>query len=83
MDSWVTHVSTTEHNVATSSKAVRDAIAAAGVTADQLAHRTGIACTAIDRKLAARAPFTLPELTRIARYLDVPASSLLAPGRVA
>lgn len=59
---------------------IRDAIEAAGLSKRQVALRSGIAPTTLDRKLSGQTDFTLTELHRLAKALGVSVSSLLPAG---
>lgn len=73
-------MSNADHYRAQVSKAVRSAIEAADVTPLDVAHGAAIPSIRLSRRLAGDSPFTVPELTRIARYLAIPVGSLTAPG---
>lgn len=58
-------------------RAVRDAVAAAGVSGNQLSKRMGRAQSYVSLRLQGRRAWTLDELDEIARIIDVPISELM------
>jgi transcriptional regulator with XRE-family HTH domain len=59
---------------------VRQAIEAAGLSKRQVAIRSGLAPTTLDRKLSGRTDFTLTELHALSVALDVEIYSLIPSG---
>lgn len=57
--------------------AVRDAVAAAGVSGNQLSKQMGRAQSYVSLRLQGRRAWTLDELDEIARIIDVPISELM------
>lgn len=56
---------------------IRAGLARRRVTQDQLAAAIGISQATMSRRLAGTQPFTVPELERVAAFLDVPLGSLV------
>lgn len=64
-------------------RAVRGAMATAGLTIGQLATETGISLSTLSRRVNGTLPFTFPELVQIAAVCDVRVSDLaLAAERI-
>jgi uncharacterized protein (DUF2384 family) len=62
--------------------AVIRAIAAAGTSVNAVAAGTGIPQATMSRRVNG-SPFSLPELSRIAQFLDIPVGQLSDPQRAA
>lgn len=58
---------------------VRDALVAAERTTAWLSTKTGIPATTLARKLNGHSDFTIAEIARLAKALNVPAADLLPP----
>lgn len=58
-------------------RAVKGAIAAAGLTQADVSERTGIALNTLSRRVNGTIPFTFPELVRIARATGVRVADLV------
>lgn len=57
--------------------AIREAMAARGLTQTTLAERLGLTQPAVSARLSGRTPITVDELRTIAAALGVPVSSLI------
>lgn len=66
-------------NTATAAK-VTAAFASAGITRRELSLASGIPYTSLYRKLHAQSPFTVPEISAVARVLNVEPDSLIEFG---
>lgn len=65
-------------------RAVRGAIATAGLSLSEAADQTDIALSTLSRRVNGTLPFTFPELVRVALLCDVKVSDLaLAAERIA
>lgn len=65
-------------------RAVRGAVATAGLTLAEAAEQTGIALSTLSRRVNGTLPFTFPELVKVAMVCGVKVSDLaLAAERIA
>lgn len=62
-----------------SARCIRALLAARGESIETLANQTGIAHSTLKRRLSGRSPFTIDELSYIAKHFGVSVAQLIAP----
>lgn len=66
-----------EGTTARIAETVRSAVEASGVTQAKLAQAIGVSVTTIERRMTGKRAFTINEILKIARLLDVSPASLI------
>lgn len=75
----VCHMQATPTYTEAVARAVADALAAAGLSAERLERETGLSSTTIRRKLNLQSAFNVTELDVIARHLGVARATFTEP----